>query len=264
MKTKRSFLVVSLFSIFILASFLMAQFEKTIEPAQDFKGLITIKGYVYYGIGKDIQSSNVLDSELMVLLRTRDKFKIVSVKLNGIKYKSIQNPDEYNYQVYKSGFNTSLGKLLELKVGIAKKVGITLIKNVKYYTVATFKVNNLYKKFIFPKPDQVINLASDSNKSIVLRWKFTNFVQKSVISIRPWFAATPSIYTSAAGESCSILKSDLDYDKKYRLNIGTHEKLRSKTGFKFTKLVRRGSGLNFFHGYSINFSTNKRLIRRGR
>ena len=258
MKKTGFFIIVYLCSIFILTSFLSAQIRVPSSTANDLAGLVKVTGWVHYGNGNGIGSTSSLDSEMDVELIDNSKYEIVVLKINGIKYRYQPTIYDGDYDLWVGDFNVNVGDMLVLKVGLREKGKFLLRKSIKYYTVAKFRIKNLYKKFVFPSPDQVINLDLYRTNSITFRWKFTNFVQKSNISIAAQYGG--KIYKTATGESCSISKSDLAYDKKYTLNIGAYGKIGKKTNFTFTKFVSKRSKVNFSHSYAIYFKTKKRLL----
>lgn len=236
---------------------LVSQIRRTLPISTDLNGLFYIDGYVFYTHEENSQYSHHLNSEMTFKLKKNDKYIIHDLKLNGEKY-SYSPVYGGRYQVNIYPFQCNVGQVFKLEVGLKKKGLSGIRQQPEYYTVGTFKVNNLFKKYIFPAPGQVINLDLYNGPFLNFKWKYTNFSQRSLLRIYGSNLGSRRTY-KVSGESSAVRKNLFVPGIEYTINHGVFYEGRD-TKFTLSKFASSDSKLYFSNTLILKFKTKKRLL----
>ncbi len=222
------------------------------SPFQD--GLIYLKGWVKYRYSET--GSRRITTGIICELKNNDKYVIHSLMLNNKKYSTVNNKV---FEINNSPMECSVGQLLEIKIALKDKRVVGIVAKPQYRTIAKFKINNLFEKYIFPTPGQVVDLNSGISPFLVFKWKFTNFNQASKISMSAVY--TPSVNGESNGDNFSFRKSELKHDKRYSIFQYTLNNDRN-CKFNLLKGVTSDSSVRFNTEYDSWFRTSKLSLKK--
>ena len=224
----------------------------------DRQGIFKINGWVAYAVNQDKKEKYLwgrLDADLI----QDSGYSIVEIKLNNVKFNFHHDPEVVgDYEIFIKPFELAVGDTLELAVGIFKKGDTPDSENIKYHVVASFRVNNLYKNVIYPVSNQMVDLNQISGPNLKIRWKFSDFLQPSIVNI---MEGDKKVTVKEVNEDLIVLdKKIFNYDSLYKIEIGA---VRGPDHhFSFTGVVAPDSELTFSHTYTIRFQIEKRAENR--